>query len=135
MTSGCVTVPSARPESALPDKIVKPWDNTTLTVEQAVTTALSNNPDIRASYYQIQRKHFETYQASKIKNPSINFSIDPTAWTLSLIGSISSMMNIGDKRQKRVDVAHMREQQAVLVLEQQRIDLAKDVRQIYDAVY
>lgn len=80
-----------------------------LSLSEAVDRVVAYNPAIKAAFFEIEAKHGETAQAAVKPNPELSFEVenvgkdvDPEE-TLQL----SQLVELGDKRVKRLRAAHL----------------------------
>lgn len=105
-------VPAEKP---LPGKPGHPRNSTSLTLRQAVARALDYNPAVKGAFEEINAKNADAAQASYKPNPELsavaeNFAgnkgynaFDQTETTVSL----GQVIELGDKRVKRLAAAHL----------------------------
>jgi len=100
----------------------------TLTLESALQTAFSNNPDMAAAQWEIDIAQGARVQAGLIPNPVASWDAEDTrrnSRTTTL--KLTQTLELGGKRGARIDVATRGQDAAALTLEQRRNGLRADV--------
>lgn len=99
-----------------------------LTLESALQTAFSNNPDMAAAEWEIDIAQGARIQAGLIPNPVASWDAEDTrrnSRTTTL--KLTQTLELGGKRGARIDVATRAQDAAALTLEQRRNALRADV--------
>ena len=102
----------------------------TLTIEQAINLALENNPQIKAAFLNIKAHEARATQASSLINPEFEFEIESSDFTIG----IGQVVELGNKRQFRTQIANSKSRQVALEYEMMRLDLVTDIREIYTRI-
>ncbi|KGE69429.1 MULTISPECIES: TolC family protein [Pseudomonas] len=100
----------------------------TLTLDSALQTAFSHNPDLAAAQWDIDIAQGGRQQAGLIPNPVASWDVEDTrrdSRTTSI--KISQALELGGKRGARIDVASRAQDAAALTLEQRRNTLRAEV--------
>ncbi|UVJ43086.1 TolC family protein [Pseudomonas sp. LS1212] len=93
----------------------------TLTLEEALQTALANNPELAAAQWGIEIARGDRQQAGLVPNPELSWEAEDTrrnSRTTTL--SISQAVELGGKRGARVELARRGQDVAQVELERQR---------------
>ncbi len=104
----------------------------TLTLDAALRTAFANNPDLAAAQWEIDIAQGGRQQAGLIPNPVASWDAEDTrrnARTTTV--KLSQTLELGGKRDARIDLATQAQVAAALTLEQQRNSLRADVIDSY----
>ena len=104
----------------------------TLTLDAALRTAFANNPDLAAAQWEIDIAQGGRQQAGSIPNPVASWDAEDTrrnARTTTV--KLSQTLELGGKRDARIDLATQAQVAAALTLEQQRNSLRADVIDSY----
>lgn len=104
----------------------------TLTLESALQTAFTNNPDMAAAQWEIDIAQGGRQQAGLIPNPVASWDAEDTrrnSRTTTI--KLSQTLELGGKRGARIDVATRAQDAAALTLEQRRNGLRADVIDAY----
>ncbi|WP_338502882.1 TolC family protein [Pseudomonas poae] len=104
----------------------------TLTLDAALRTAFANNPDLAAAQWEIDIAQGGRQQAGLIPNPVASWDAEDTrrnARTTAV--KLSQTLELGGKRDARIDLATQAQVAAALTLEQQRNSLRADVIDSY----
>ena len=127
--SSCYTSPAVyqQPRETLPprgigafesSKLIKPEQREpedTLTLQDALSLAMSHNPEISISSWRVDASKARTLQAGLRPNPQIEGEVENFAGSSTLGGfdeaettiSLSQLFELGDKRRKRLRVAEL----------------------------
>jgi cobalt-zinc-cadmium efflux system outer membrane protein len=104
----------------------------TLTIDQALETALANNPDLAAAQWEIGITQGDRQQAGLIPNPELSWEAEDTrrnSRTTTVM--INQPIELGGKRGARIDVANRAQDAAGIELERKRNVLRADVIQAF----
>ncbi|MCY1397024.1 Cobalt-zinc-cadmium resistance protein CzcC [compost metagenome] len=102
--------------------------DTLLTLDDALRTALANNPELAAVQWGIGIAGGERQQAGLVPNPELSWQTEDTRRnTRTTSVSISQALELGGKRGARVELAQLGEDVAQVALERQRNVLRADV--------
>ncbi|SEB32050.1 TolC family protein [Pseudomonas marginalis] len=100
----------------------------TLTLDAALQTAFANNPDLAAAQWEIEIAAGGRQQAGLIPNPVASWDAEDTRRdTRTTTLKLSQTLELGGKRDARIDVATRAQDAAVLALEQRRNTLRVEV--------
>ena len=103
-----------------------------LTMDQALETAFSNNPDLAAAQWETGIAQGERQQAGLIPNPEVSWEAEDTrrnSRTTTVM--ISQPIELGGKRGARIEVANRAQDAAGIELERKRNVLRADVIQAF----
>ncbi len=111
----------------------------TLTINRAIRLALDSNPRIKAAFLNIRAHEARATQESKWSNPELAVDIENFAGSGPLSGfqssettiSVGQVIELGQKRQLRTQVANTMGHQAALEYEAMRLNLITDIRGSY----
>ncbi|WP_166358620.1 TolC family protein [Pseudomonas akapageensis] len=99
-----------------------------LTLDDALQTALANNPELAAVQWGIEIARGERQQAGLIPNPELSWQAEDTRRnTRTTTLSVSQALELGGKRGARVELARRGQDAAEVELERQRNLLRADV--------
>lgn len=129
--TGCVAVQEVSTAATLPDRVADETITGALTSEVAVRIALRNDPMLRASRWRVSESYWRKVQASLPPNPTLAASADPTQWIAKLSVAIIALADVGGSRQRLVDAAQSREEQAAIDVAQREIAIVRDVRALH----
>ncbi|HEF4761586.1 TPA: TolC family protein [Pseudomonas putida] len=105
----------------------------TLTLEQALQTAFSTNPDLAAAQWEIGISEGDRKQAGLIPNPEVSWEAEDTRRdTRTTTVMLSQPIELGGKRGARIDVASRAQDAAGIELERKRNVLRADVIQAFN---
>jgi len=112
---------------------------TALTLEEALTLALRQNPELQTFSGQIEARQGETQQAQALPNPEMGIEVenilgedDNRAFkSAETTLEISQLIELGDKRQQRIRVADLKQQLADFDLESARLDVISTTNQAF----
>ncbi|CRL97982.1 TolC family protein [Pseudomonas sp. 8 R 14] len=100
----------------------------TLTLDAALQTAFTNNPDLAAAQWEIEIAAGGRQQAGLIPNPVASWDAEGTRRdTRTTTLKLSQTLELGGKRDARIDVATRAQDAAALALEQRRNTLRVEV--------
>ncbi|TKJ77404.1 type I secretion protein TolC [Pseudomonas sp. CFBP13509] len=100
----------------------------TLTLDAALQTAFANNPDLAAAQWEIEIAAGGRQQAGLIPNPVASWDAEGTRRdTRTTTLKLSQTLELGGKRDARIDVATRAQDAAALALEQRRNTLRVEV--------
>lgn len=108
--------------------------STTLTLDQALQTALAANPDLAAAQWDIGIAEGDRKQAGLIPNPSVSLEAEDTrrdSRTTTVL--LSQPIELGGKRGARIEVASRAQDAAGIELERKRNALRADVVQAFSS--
>lgn len=103
-----------------------------LTLDQALETAFSNNPDLATAKWEIDIAQGDRQQAGLIPNPELSWEAEDTrrnSRTTTVM--INQPIELGGKRGARIDVASRAQDAAGIELERKRNVLRADVIQAF----
>lgn len=106
--------------------------STTLTMDQALQTALANNPDLAAAQWDIGIAQGDRQQAGLMPNPEVSWEAEDTrrnSRTTTVM--LNQPIELGGKRGARIDVASRAQDAAAIELERKRNVLRADVIQAF----
>lgn len=105
----------------------------TLTLDQALQSAFSGNPDLAAAQWDIGIAEGDRQQAGLIPNPEVSWEAEDTrrdSRTTTIM--LSQPIELGGKRGARIDVASRAQDAAGIELERKRNALRADVIQAFN---
>ena len=103
-----------------------------LTMDQALQTALTNNPELAAAQWEMGIAQGDRQQAGLIPNPELSWEVEDTRRnSRTTTFMISQPIEMGGKRGARVEVASRAQDAAGIELERKRNALRADVIQAY----
>ncbi|POF41155.1 type I secretion protein TolC [Pseudomonas laurylsulfativorans] len=108
--------------------------STTLTLDQALQTALAANPDLAAAQWDIGIAEGDRKQAGLIPNPTVSLEAEDTrrdSRTTTVL--LSQPIELGGKRGARIEVASRAQDAAGIELERKRNALRADVVQAFSS--
>jgi cobalt-zinc-cadmium efflux system outer membrane protein len=103
-----------------------------LSLPQAIATALEHNPDMAAARQEIGIAEGARRQAGLIPNPELSWEVEDTRRdTSTTTVTLSQPLELGGKRGARIEVARVGQDLAQMTLEQQVNNLRADVVQAF----
>ena len=107
----------------------------TITLREAVTFALVNNPKLKAFSLDIRVADARTLQAAMLPNPQINVEVEEFGGTGERAGfdssetsiQIGQLIELADKRSRRTHLAALEKDLAELDFKSKRLDVMSDV--------
>ena len=115
-----------------PAVAVSPWQS--LTMDQALEAAFSNNPELAAAQWDIGIAQGDLQQAGLMPNPQVSWEAEDTrrnSRTTTVL--INQQIELGGKRGARVDVASRNQDAVGIELERKRNVLRADVIQAFSS--
>ena len=111
----------------------------TLTLERALSLALANNPELSASSIEIQAREAKIIQSGALPNPELEVEIDNIYGNRDLRNftgaetavSLSQLIELGGKRQKRSELAAMDRDLSRWDYEAKKLDLQAEVTKAF----
>ena len=114
-----------------------------ITLNEAVETALKNNPNLMVYEYEIESLEKQKIQAGLIPNPEADFEMENFLGGKDLSGlkgseftlSASQLFELGGKRSSRIDLAENEVTSAKGEFELRKIELISNVKEIFFNLY
>ncbi len=117
--------------------LFEPWPAfaqlTTLTIDQAIETAIKNNPQLQATQARLGVSEAEIVTAGARLNPSIVSDNGVAEKTYRL--GVEQTIELGGKRKRRVAVAQAQRNTVIAEINTALLDLRSDVRRAYTGLY
>ena len=118
-------------------------ENQKITLNEAVETALKNNPNLTVYEYEIESLEKQKLQAGLIPNPEVGFEAENFLGGKDLSGlkgseftlSASQLFELGGKRSSRIDLAESEVTSAKGEYELRRLELISNVKEIFFNLY
>ncbi len=118
-------------------------ENQKITLNEAVETALKNNPNLTVYEYEIESLEKQKLQAGLIPNPEAAFEAENFLGGKDLSGlkgseftlSASQLFELGGKRSSRIDLAESEVTSAKGELELRKLELISNVKEIFFNLY
>ena len=96
---------------AVPGAFGKPGFEQQLTLKEAVSRALAYNPAVKAAFIEIEARHGEELQSGVKPNPELLIEVENfaggRAQSVETTFSLTQAIELGDKRLKRLQAAHL----------------------------
>jgi cobalt-zinc-cadmium efflux system outer membrane protein len=96
---------------AVPGAFGKPGFERKLTLKEAISRALAYNPAVKAAFIEIEARHGEELQAGVKPNPELLVEVENfaggRAQSVETTFSLTQAIELGDKRLKRLQAAHL----------------------------
>jgi outer membrane protein, heavy metal efflux system len=117
----------------------KPSVGATLTLNRALSLALANNPELSVSSFEVQAREARIIQSSAFPNPHFEAEIDNIYGNKELRNftgaetsvSLSQLIELGGKRQKRTAVAALERDLSQWDREAKKLDLQAEVTKAF----
>jgi cobalt-zinc-cadmium efflux system outer membrane protein len=106
---------------------------TPLTLDQAIQTAITNNPQVKAAQARLGVSDAEIQTASALPNPTL-LSDNGIAEKTYRLG-VTQTLEMGGKRKQRVAVAHAQREVLQAEINTQLLELKTEVRRAYTQLY
>lgn len=117
--------------------LFEPWPAfaqlTTLTIDQAIETAIKNNPQLQATQARLGVSEAEIVTAGARLNPSVVSDNGVAEKTYRL--GVAQTIELGGKRKRRVAVAQAQRNTVKAEINTALLDLRSDVRRAYTGLY
>ncbi len=118
-------------------------ENQEITLNEAVETALKNNPNLTVYEYEIESLEKQKLQAGLIPNPEANFEAENFLGGKDLSGlkgseftlSASQLFELGGKRSGRINLAQSEVTSANGEFELRKLELISNVKGVYLSLY
>jgi cobalt-zinc-cadmium efflux system outer membrane protein len=118
-------------------------ENQKITLNEAVETALKNNPNLTVYEYEIESLEKQKLQAGLIPNPEVGFEAENFLGGKDLSGlkgseftlSASQLFELGGKRSSRIDLAESEVSSEKGKLELRKLELISDVKEVFLSLY
>ncbi len=107
----------------------------TITLEQAISSAVSNNPGLGVLSYELAKAKGRTLQAGLLPNPEISLGVAAFNGSGEKSLLLSQEIQLGDKRLKRKNVAALSEELILWDIKALRLDIIRQTTQsFYDVL-
>lgn len=114
----------------------------TLTLKQAISRALANNPGLQVLKTEINANEAHTLQAKLRPNPELHIELENFGGSGPLMGfkgaettvAFGQLIELGGKRQKRTEIASRQGDLTLLQYEIKRLEIITEVRSSYTQV-
>ena len=131
--------PPRQPSAAVSTSLQLKEPTGVITLRQALSLALMNNPGLAAFSWEIRAKEARTLQASLVPNPELEIEVEEFGGADELSGfdaaattlQLSQLIELGGKRSKRIQVAALERDLAGWDYETKRIDILTEVTKAF----